>query len=44
MTVFADQAKYHAVHEGTDFWFCAPGCLHAFENDPAVFAHRDAGS
>ncbi len=34
MTVFVDQAKYHTVHDGTDYWFCAPGCLHAFEANP----------
>ncbi len=38
MTVFVDQAKYHTVHDGTDYWFCAPGCLRAFEKDPAAYA------
>jgi len=37
MTVFIDQAKYHAVHDGTDYWFCAPGCLRAFEADPTAY-------
>jgi xanthine dehydrogenase accessory factor len=37
MTVFVDRAKYHTVHAGTDYWFCAPGCLHAFESDPGAF-------
>jgi xanthine dehydrogenase accessory factor len=37
MTVFVDGAKYHATYEGRDYWFCAPGCLQAFERDPAAF-------
>ena len=37
MTVFVDQAKYHTVHDGTDYWFCAPGCLHAFEANPDAY-------
>ena len=37
MTVFVDQAKYHTVHDGTDYWFCAPGCLHAFQDNPPAF-------
>ena len=37
MTVLIDDAKYHAVHEGTDYWFCAPGCLRAFTSDPKTF-------
>ena len=37
MTVLVDDAKYHTVHEGADYWFCAPGCLRAFEADPRPF-------
>jgi xanthine dehydrogenase accessory factor len=37
MTVFVEQAKYHATHDGTDYWFCAPGCLRAFESNPAAY-------
>ena len=37
MTVLVDDAKYHTVHEGLDFWFCAPGCQRAFESDPTAF-------
>jgi YHS domain-containing protein len=36
--VFVDQAKYHGVYEGTDYWFCASGCLHAFERNPRAYA------
>jgi xanthine dehydrogenase accessory factor len=37
MTVFVDQTKYHAVHDGTDYWFCAPRCLHAFQGNPDAY-------
>lgn len=37
MTVLVDDAKYHTVHEGSDFWFCAPGCLRAFTAEPQAF-------
>ena len=37
MTVLVDDAKYHTVHDGTDYWFCAPGCLRAFTADPQTF-------
>jgi xanthine dehydrogenase accessory factor len=33
MTVFVTTAKYHAEHEGTDYWFCAPGCLQVFKRN-----------
>jgi xanthine dehydrogenase accessory factor len=36
MTVFVDTAKYHTVHDGSAFWFCSAGCLHAFERDPSA--------
>lgn len=37
MTVLVDDAKYHAVHDGADYWFCAAGCLRAFTADPDSF-------
>ena len=37
MTVLVDDAKYHTVHDGADYWFCAPGCKRAFEADPQTF-------
>jgi xanthine dehydrogenase accessory factor len=40
MTVFVDDAKYHTNVAGTDYWFCAAGCLQTFERDPNAFAHR----
>jgi xanthine dehydrogenase accessory factor len=41
MAVFVDDAKYHTVHGGTDYWFCAPGCQRAFEHEPEAFAVAD---
>lgn len=38
MTVLVDDAKYHTVHAGDDYWFCAPGCLAVFESDPSAFS------
>jgi Cu+-exporting ATPase len=37
MTVFVADAKYHSVHDGADYWFCAAGCQRAFEAEPAAF-------
>lgn len=37
MTVFVADAKYHSVHDGADYWFCAGGCQRAFEAEPASF-------
>ncbi len=37
MTVLTDDAKYHTIHEGADYWFCAPGCLRAFTADPDAY-------
>lgn len=38
MTVAVDDAKYHLVYEGADYYFCAPGCLSAFETDSGRYA------
>ena len=35
--MLVDDAKYHTVHDGNDYWFCAPGCLRAFSSDPQTF-------
>ncbi|HXY94772.1 MAG TPA: XdhC family protein [Acidimicrobiia bacterium] len=37
MSVFVDDARYHATHEGADYWFCTAGCQRAFARDPAAF-------
>jgi xanthine dehydrogenase accessory factor len=33
MTVALDDAKYHFAYEGVDYYFCAAGCLAAFQAD-----------
>jgi xanthine dehydrogenase accessory factor len=38
MDVNVSDAKYHTVHDGRDYWFCASACQRAFERDPAAFA------
>jgi xanthine dehydrogenase accessory factor len=38
MVVYVDDAKHHAVLDGSDYWFCSAGCLRAFEHDPTPFA------
>ena len=40
MTVFPARARYHTVRNGSDYWFCAAGCLHAFERDPEAYAKQ----
>ncbi len=37
MTVVTDDAKYHTIHDGSDYWFCAPGCMRAFGSDPDAY-------
>ncbi|MCY3911471.1 MAG: XdhC family protein [bacterium] len=37
MSVLVANARYHASYNGTDYYFCAPGCQQRFEADPAVF-------
>ena len=36
MTVDEQKAPATAVHEGTTYYFCAPGCKRTFEKDPAA--------
>ena len=36
MTVDERTAPASAVHEGTTYYFCAPGCKRTFEKDPAA--------
>jgi xanthine dehydrogenase accessory factor len=37
MIVDVDTAKWTLEHEGETYYFCAPGCRKAFENDPDAF-------
>ena len=38
MTVLVADARYHTVHDGIDYYFCAAGCQQRFESEPEVFA------
>jgi len=37
MTVEVATARHTVDHEGTTYYFCAPGCARAFKKDPADF-------
>ena len=37
MTVEVSSARHTVDHEGTTYYFCAPGCARAFKKDPADF-------
>jgi len=37
MTVEVANARFSTEHDGTTYYFCAPGCQSAFEKDPASF-------
>jgi Cu+-exporting ATPase len=37
MQVEKETARHTTEHEGTTYYFCAPGCKKAFESDPRKF-------
>lgn len=37
MTVDVAAARFKTEHEGTMYYFCAPGCMRAFQADPGSF-------
>ena len=42
MTVTAEKANRPYEHEGTTYYFCAPGCRARFEKDPSSFINQEA--
>jgi xanthine dehydrogenase accessory factor len=40
MTVDVASARHTVEHEGNTYYFCCPGCLKAFKEDPAAFSRR----
>ncbi|MFQ6105813.1 MAG: YHS domain-containing protein [Candidatus Hydrothermarchaeaceae archaeon] len=44
MTVDEDTAKYKTEYEGTTYYFCAPGCKSAFEENPGKYLGEESGS
>lgn len=43
MMVAEDKAAATTVYQGKTFYFCAPGCKKAFEQDPARYLGGDQG-
>jgi len=37
MTVDEDTAEYKTEYEGKTYYFCAPGCKSAFEENPSKY-------
>ena len=37
MTVLVAEARYQTAYEGTDYYFCAPGCQQRFEATPSFY-------
>jgi len=37
MDVDEDTAKFKTEHKGETYYFCAPGCKKAFEENPAEY-------
>ena len=37
MTVDEASAKFTSVHKGETYYFCAPGCKKAFDQDPGKY-------
>jgi xanthine dehydrogenase accessory factor len=37
MTVEVESARHTVEHDGTTYYFCAPGCARAFKKDPDAF-------
>ena len=42
MTVDTEAAKFTTRYQGETFYFCAPGCKKAFEQEPEVYVKRDS--
>ena len=40
MDVNPETAKHKTEHEGETYYFCAPGCKKAFEEDPNKFLKK----
>src|SRR5688572_12928847 len=43
MTVDEQTAPATAVHNGTTYYFCAPGCKRTFEKDPEAVLKQERG-
>ncbi|MBU2559622.1 YHS domain-containing protein, partial [archaeon] len=43
MTVDEETAEFTTEHDGQTYYFCAPGCKAAFEEDPAKYLGGESG-
>jgi YHS domain-containing protein len=41
MTIDAVPSNRPFEYQGTTYYFCAPGCRKAFENDPGSFINQE---
>jgi xanthine dehydrogenase accessory factor len=41
MTVTAEASGRAVRHDGIDYYFCCPGCRHAFQKDPDAYVKRE---
>jgi YHS domain-containing protein len=39
MTVDENTAKFTSIYKGKKYYFCAPGCKKAFEENPEQYLH-----
>jgi Cu+-exporting ATPase len=44
MWVDPSKARGQAQHDGTDYYFCSPGCATKFQSDPQKYLDRSAGA
>ena len=44
MTVDTETAQYKSEHQGTTYYFCAPGCKRAFDKNPDEFTGQGGQS
>jgi YHS domain-containing protein len=42
MTVDEKKAPYHSEYQGKPYYFCAKGCMVAFEKDPEKYLKNEA--
>ncbi len=40
MMVDSETAEYKSDYQGTTYYFCAPGCKRAFDNEPESYASK----
>lgn len=41
MEVDEETAKFYTSYKGKTYYFCAPGCMHAFQKDPEKYLKQE---